>query len=95
MNIAYALKLQVINSILVPQYKELTADKMYVQIIVYVYNFIDYFSDYDESYISLMKYFWDNYQLLIKNLSKSLLIIQLRRETNKKITQKSKIEISF
>ena len=50
-------KLQDIKPILVPQYEELTADKMYSKVKGYIENFADYFPDYDESYIPPRKYF--------------------------------------
>ena len=77
-------KLQDIKPILVPQYEELTADKMYSKVKRYIDNFADYFPDYDESYIPPRNTFGIYSLLLIKSLLKSLLIILLKRETSRK-----------
>ena len=76
--------MQEIKPILVPQYEELTADKMYAKVKGYIANLADYFPDYDESYIPPGNTFGISSQLLIKNLQRSLLIIPSRKETSKK-----------
>ena len=77
-------KLKGVKPILDTQYEELTADKMYSKVKGYIDNFSDYFSDYDESYISPRKYFWDIFSTLNQEIAESLLIILLKRETNRK-----------
>ena len=51
--------MQNIKPILVPQYEELTADKMYERVKGYIENLIDYFPDYGNDYVPPRKYFWD------------------------------------
>ena len=57
-------KMQDIKPILIPQYKELTVDKMYSKVKEYIKNFADYFPDYYEDYIPPRKYFWDVFSTL-------------------------------
>ena len=84
-------KLKDIKPILVTQYEELTADKMYSKIRGYIDNFSDYFSDYNEIYIPPRKYFWDILSTLNQKLVESLLIILLRREINRKSHKEAKL----
>ena len=87
-------KLQNIKPILVPQYEELTADKMYSKVKGYIENFADYFSDYDESYIPPRKYFWDIFSTLNQELAEKFIDHSIKERNKQKVTQESKIEIS-
>ena len=87
-------KLQDIKPILVPQYEELTADKMYSKVKGYIDNFSDYFPDYDESYIPPRKYFWDIFSTLNQELAEKFIDHSIKERNKQKVTQESKIEIS-
>ena len=87
-------KLQDIKPILVPQYEELTADKMYSKLKGYIENFADYFHDYDESYIPPRKYFWDIFSTLNQELAEKFIDHSIKERNKQKVTQESKIEIS-
>ena len=87
-------KLQDIKPILVPQYEELTADKMYSKVKGYIENFADYFPDYDESYIPPRKYFWDIFSTLNQELAEKFIDHSIKERNKQKVTQESKIEIS-
>ena len=86
-------KLQDIKSILVPQYEELTANKMYSKVKGYIDNFSDYFPDMIKDISHQENIFGISSQLLIKSLLKSLLIILIRREKSRNSHKKAK-EIS-
>ena len=45
---------------------------MYQKVKGYIDNFADYFPDYDESYITLRKYFWDIFSTLNQELAEKL-----------------------
>ena len=66
-------KLQDIKPILVLQYEEHSTDKIYSKLKEYIYNFVDYFPDYDESYIPPSKYFWDIFSTLNNYISEKFL----------------------
>ena len=83
-------KLQDIKPILVPQYEELTADKMYSK----VKGYIDGFSDYNESYIPPRKYFWDIFSTLNQELAEKFIDHSIKERNKQKVTQESKIDIS-
>ena len=51
-----------------PQYEDITADKISTNEKRYFENIADYLYDYDECYVSLMKYFWDSFSTLILKL---------------------------
>ena len=87
-------KLQDIKPILVPQYEELTANKMYSKVKGYIDNFSDYFPDYDESYIPPRKYFWDIFSTLNQELAEKFIDHSIKERNKQKVTQESKIEIS-
>ena len=87
-------KLQDIKPILVPQYEELTADKMYSKVKGYIDNFSDYFPDYDESYIPPRKYFWDIFSTLNQELAEKFIDHSIKERNKQKVTQESKIKIS-
>ena len=87
-------KLQDIKPILVPQYEELTADKMYSKVKGYIDGFSDYFPDYDESYIPPRKYFWDIFSTLNQELAEKFIDHSIKERNKQKVTQESKIEIS-
>ena len=87
-------KLQDIKPILVPQYEELTADKMYSKVKGYIDNFADYFPDYDESYIPPRKYFWDIFSTLNQELAEKFIDHSIKERNKQKVNQESKIEIS-
>ena len=87
-------KLQDIKPILVPQYEELSADKMYSKVKGYIDNFADYFSDYNESYIPLRKHFWDIFSTLNQELAEKFIDHSIKERNKQKVTQESKIEIS-
>ena len=87
-------KLQDIKQILVPQYEELKADKMYSKVKGYIDGFSDYFLDYDESYIPLRNYFWDIFSTLNQELAEKFIDHSIKERNKKKVTQESKIEIS-
>ena len=66
-----------IKPILVHQYEELTAERMYLKSKNYVPNIVYYFSEYDDNYIPPKKYFWDvfsttNSDLVIKFIDHSI-----------------------
>ena len=50
-------KLQNSKPILVPQYEELTVNKIYPKIKGYIENLEDYFPEYDSNYVPPRKYF--------------------------------------
>ena len=79
---------------MVPQYEELTADKMYSKVKGYIENFADYFPDYDESYIPPRKYFWDIFSTLNQELAEKFIDHSIKERNKQKVTQESKIEIS-
>ena len=54
---------------MVPQYEELTADKMYSKVKGYIDKLAEYFPDYDESFIPPRKYFWDIFSTLNQELA--------------------------
>ena len=83
-----------IKSILALQYDELTAGKMYSKVKGYIDNFIDYFSDNDESYISPRKYFWDIFSTLNQELAEKFIDHSIKERNKQKVSQDSKIEIS-
>ena len=87
-------KLQDFKPILAPQYEELAADKMYSKVKGYINNFADYFPDYDESYISPRKYFWDIFSTLNQELTEKFIDHFIKERNKKKVTQENKIEIS-
>ena len=74
--------MQDIKPILVPQYEELTADKMYAKVKGYIENFADYFPDNEESYTPPRKYFWDIFSTLNHEFSEKF-IDQPIKERNK------------
>ena len=86
--------MQDIKPILVPQYEELTADKMYAKVKGYIENFADYFPDYEESYIPPRKYFWDIFSTLNQELAEKFIDHSIKERNKQKVTQESKIEIS-
>ena len=67
---------------------------MYSKVKGYIDNFADYFPDYDESYISPRKYFWDIFSTLNQMLAKKLIDYSIKERSKQKVTQESKIEIS-
>ena len=85
---------QCIKPILVPQYEELIADKIYSKVKGYIDNFADYFPDYDESYIPPRKYFWDIFSTLNQELAQKFIDHSIKERNKQKVTQESKIEIS-
>ena len=85
-------KLQGIKLILVPQYEELTSDKIYAKVKGYVEKFKDYFSHYDESYIHPREYFWDISSTLNQEFAEKFINYFIKNK--QKINQESKIEIS-
>ena len=87
-------KLQDIKPILVLQYEELTADKMYPKVKGYIENFADYFLDYDESYIPPRKYLWNIFSTLNQELAEKFIDHSIKERNKQKVTQESKIEIS-
>ena len=86
--------MQDIKPILVSQYEELTADKMYPKVKGYIENLADYFPDYDESYIPPRKYFWDIFSTLNQELTEKFIDHSIKERNKQKVTQESKIEIS-
>ena len=82
-----------IKPILVPQYEELTADKMYTKVKGYIENFADYFLDYEEGYIPPRKYFWDIFSTLNQELAEKFIDHSIKERNKQKVTQESKIEI--
>ena len=86
--------MQEIKHILVPQYEELTADKMYAKVKGYIENLADYFPDYDESYIHPRKYFWDIFSTLNQELAEKFIDHSIKERNKQKVTQESKFEIS-
>ena len=87
-------KLQDIKPILVPQYEELTADKMYSKVNGNIDNFSDYSPDYDESYIQPRKYFWDIFSTLNQELAEKFIDHSIREWNKQEVTQENKIKIS-
>ena len=83
-----------IKQIFVPQYEDLTADKMYAKVKRYIENFADYFPDYEESYIPPRKYFWDIFSTLNQELAEKFIDHSIKERNKQKVTQESKIEIS-
>ena len=77
-------KLQDIKAIFVPQYEELTAEKMYPKVKGYIDNFADYSLIMMKAIFHQGNTFGIYSLLLIKSLLKSLLIIQLKKETSRK-----------
>ena len=86
--------MQDIKPILVPQYEELTADKMYAKVKGYIENFADYFPNYKESYIPPRKYFWDIFSTLNQELAEKFIDHSIKERNKQKVTKESKIEIS-
>ena len=86
--------MQDIKPILIPQYEELTADKMYTKVKGYIENFADYFPDYEASYIPPRKYFWDIFSTLNHELTEKIIDHSIKERKKQKVTQESKIEIS-
>ena len=87
-------KLQDIKPIFVPQYEELTADKIYPKVKGYIKNLADYFSEYDSTYIPPRKYFWDIFSTLSQNLAEKFIDHSIKERNKQKVTQESRIEIS-
>ena len=86
-------KIQDIKPILILQYEELTADKMYSKVKGYIDNFADYFTD-DESYIPPRKYFWYIVSTLNQELTEKFIDHSMKERNNQKETQECKLEIS-
>ena len=86
--------MQNIKPILVPQYEELTADKMYERVKGYIENLIDYFPDYGNDYVPPRKYFWDIFSTLNQELAEKFIDHAIKERNKQKVTQESKIEIS-
>ena len=87
-------KLQNIKPILVPQYEELTADKIYAKVKGYIENLADYFPEYDSTYIPPRKYFWDIFSTLNQKLAEKFIDHSIQERKKQKVTQESRIEIS-
>ena len=87
-------KLQDIKPIFVPQYKELTADKIYPKVKGYIENLEDYFPEYDYTYIPPRKYFWDIFSTLNQKLAEKFIDHSIKERNKQKVTQESRIEIS-
>ena len=83
-----------IKPILVPQYEELTADKIYPKVKRYIENLVDYFSEYDSTYIPPRKYFWDIFSTLNKKLAENFINHSIKERNKQKVAQESRIEIS-
>ena len=86
-------KLQDIKPILIPQYEELTADKMYSKVKGYIYNF------YIASWLWWKLYptkeiFWDIFSTLNQELAEKFIYHSIKERNKQKVTQESKIEIS-
>ena len=79
---------------MVPQYEELTTDKMHSKVKGYIDDFSDYFPDYDERYIPPRKYFWDIFSTLNQEIAERFIDHSIKERNKQKITQESKIEIS-
>ena len=84
------IKLQDIKSILVPQYEELTADKIYSKLKEYIDNFAHYFPDYNESYFPPRKYFWNIFSTLNKELADKVFDHSIKERNKQKVTQENK-----
>ena len=84
------IKLQDIKSILVPQYENLTADKINSKLKEYIDSFAHYFPDYDESYIPSRKYFWNIFSTLNKELADKVFDHSIKERNKQKVTQESK-----
>ena len=78
--------MQDIKPILVPQYEELTADKMHAKVKGHIENFADYFPDYEESYISSRKYFWDIFSTLNQEFSEKFIDHSIKERNKKEVT---------
>ena len=87
-------KLHDIKPILVPQYEELTADKIYPKVKGYIENLSDYFPEYDSTYIPPRKFFWDIFQTLNQKLAEKFIDHSIKERNNQKVTQESRKEIS-
>ena len=87
-------KLQEIKPILVPQYEELTADKIYPKVKGYIENLADYFPEYDFTYIPPRKCFWDIFSTLNQKLAGKFIDHSIKERNKQKVAQESRIEIS-
>ena len=87
-------KLQDINPILVQQYEELTADKIYPKVKGYIENLADNFPEYDSTYIPPRKYFWDIFSTLKQKSAEKFIDHSIKERNKQKVTQESRIEIS-
>ena len=80
--------------ILVPQYEEQTAERMYPKSKNYVPNIVDYFPEYDDNYIHPKKYFWDVFSTINIDLAEKFIDHSIKQRNKDKVIQDSKIEIS-
>ena len=76
--------MQGIKPILVPQYEELTSDKMYAKVKGYVEKFKDYFSHNDESYIHQREYFCDISLTLNQEFAEKFINYSFKKQTENK-----------
>ena len=88
------IQLQNIKPIIVPQYEELTADKIYPKVKGYIENLADYFPEYDSTYIHPRKYFWDIFSTLNQKFAEKFIDHSIKERNKQKVTQESRIEIS-
>ena len=87
-------KRQKIKYILVPQYEELTADKIFPKVKGYFENLADYFPDYDSTYIPSRKYFWNIISTLNQKLVEKFIDHSIKERNKQKVAQESRIDIS-
>ena len=62
-------KVKNIQTIIVPQYEELSSEIMYPRIKGYINGFPDYFPDYKDGYVPPRKFMWDIFSTLDDNLA--------------------------
>ena len=79
-------KLKDIKPILVPQYEELTAERMYPKSKNYVSNIVDYFPEYDDNYIPPKKYFWDVFSTINSDLAEKFIDHSIKQRNKDKVT---------
>ena len=80
--------------ILVPQYEELTTDRIYSKVKGYIVNLADYFPEYDSTYIPPRKYFWNIFSTLNQKFAEKFIDHSIKERNKQKVTQESRREIS-
>jgi hypothetical protein len=82
-----------VKTIVVPQYEELSSEKIYPRVKGYLENMPMYFPDYKDGYVPPRKFFWDIFNTLDNEMAESFVNFGIQQRNESDAVVKDEIEI--